>query len=62
MKWRIRHYEPDDSGALLVTEIERFLSGRYLDVAVGNRQVIPSWAWLSAVAHADEALLVCAAN
>jgi hypothetical protein len=62
MQWRIRHHEPVDTGALLVAETERLLSGRYIDVAVGNRQVIPSWAWLSAVAHGDEAWLERAAN
>jgi hypothetical protein len=64
MRWRIRQEVRSEpaSPVSIADEAERFLAGRYLDIAFDTQRDIPAWIWLSALAHGDTRDLSLAAT
>ena len=52
-RWR-RIKQSHDLADSLADEAERFLRGRYLDVAFATERHVPTWVWVSALAHGDD--------
>jgi hypothetical protein len=62
MRWRFRRQTPEPQVDSIGEEAQRFLSGRYLELAYLNARDVPPWVWISAIAHGDEEVLELAST
>jgi len=52
--WERRRFEPESVTAAGVgEECEAFVSGRWVEYLEARGELVPSWAWLNRVVHAD---------
>jgi hypothetical protein len=55
LHWRPRRrQDPQPTDGELVNETEQFLAGQYLEVAFAREGDLPTWVWLSTIAHGNE--------